>query len=91
MMGNIVHLQVQKIAQVSKQFAKLKMDVQGSNSSLTRIQKDIVLYNKNSLFSDKEELGREIELQGRNLLHIQQKLKQFNENKIASENENHFR
>lgn len=89
-MGNIVNSQVQKIAQVSEKFAKLKLEVEDSGS-LIRKQKDMILEKRNILSEQKKELEKEIEKDSQNLLQIKEALKQFDENKIDKENESHFR
>ncbi|KAK6629505.1 hypothetical protein RUM43_003322 [Polyplax serrata] len=79
MMGTIVNSQVQKIAQVSEQFAKLKGDIEDSGSSLIKKQKDMMIEKKNLLLEEKIQLEKEIEDNTQKSVRIQQDLKNFGE------------
>lgn len=61
-MGNIVNSQVQKIAQVSQHFAKLKVDVEDSGTSLIKKQKVMMIEKKNLLLEERKKLEEEIEI-----------------------------
>ncbi|KAL0280264.1 UNVERIFIED_CONTAM: hypothetical protein PYX00_001608 [Menopon gallinae] len=86
-MGTIVHSQVQKIAEVTQQFAKLKVDIEDSGGSLIKKQKDLILEKRNTLLEEKSELENEVKENSKKLEEIRENIKQFDEKFLEENNE----
>lgn len=86
-MGTIVHSQVQKIAQVTQQFAKLKVDIEDSGGLLIKKQKDLILEKRNTLLKEKGELESDINQNIKKLEEIRENIKQFDEKSLHEKNE----